>query len=378
MTRLFVLGLAACIAFGCSWEYPIWIPHDSSADPLYRFVEHGKAGFIDSTGRVVIPPKFEPWGNSGSAFHDGLLEIALSDGVYADRTGKIVIQKDLYRGWAFSEGLAVAMRKGEDLWGYIDTSGEFAISPRFASSLDDYVWSFSDGLARIKVKGNYGFIDHSGQFVIQPHLPDATDFHDGMARVVMEGPCIYFPDGPCAASSMVSVGSHDGAQHPECRFTYIDKSGNAITTSRFDRGRDFSEGLAPVRVGELWGFIDKKGNIVVAPKFEDAEPVSSGLSRIRKGTLYGYADKSGQVVVKPKFKYAESFSDGLAVVGDDAGVWYIDKRGEPAFPGRFAVGSPFFKGLAHVRLSGHAEGRSQTYAYIDHTGRRVFTYRRTD
>jgi hypothetical protein len=27
---------------------------------------------------------------------------------------------------------------------------------------------------------------------------------------------------------------------------------------------------------------------------------------------------------------------------------------------------------------GHAEGRSQTYAYVDHTGRKVFTYRRTD
>ncbi len=89
------------------------------------------------------------------------------------------------------------MRTGDNLWGYINTSGEFAISPRFESSLSDYVWSFSGGLARIKVKNKFGFIDHSGQFVIKPQFPDALDFNDGMARVVTEGPCVYFPDGPC-------------------------------------------------------------------------------------------------------------------------------------------------------------------------------------
>jgi WG containing repeat len=88
------------------------------------------------------------------------------------------------------------MKDGDDLWGYINTSGEFAIPPRFESSLNDYVWPFSDGLARIEVNHRFGFINHSGEFVIKARLPDATDFSDGMARVVMEGPCTYFPDGP--------------------------------------------------------------------------------------------------------------------------------------------------------------------------------------
>ena len=83
------------------------------------------------------------------------------------------------------------MRKGENLWGYINPSGEFTISPRFESYPNGYVSSFSEGLARISVRGKDGYIDHSGAFLIQPQFPEGADFHDGMARVVTEGPvCI--------------------------------------------------------------------------------------------------------------------------------------------------------------------------------------------
>jgi hypothetical protein len=112
MLRPLVLAFTATVAFACSWDYPIWIPRSKSADPLYRFVKNEKAGYIDGSGRVVIPPTFEPYGNYGSEFHDGLLEIGFSDGRYLDRTGKVVVDKGYYRGWDFSEGLAVAMRKG--------------------------------------------------------------------------------------------------------------------------------------------------------------------------------------------------------------------------------------------------------------------------
>lgn len=262
--------------------------------------------------------------NSGSEFHDSLLEVAVFDGKYVDRTGKLVIDGDLYRGWDFSEGLAVAMRKGQKLWGYINTSGNFAISPRFESSLSDYLWPSSDGLARIKVKGRFGFIDHSGEFVIKPDLLDATNFTDGMARVVIAGPCVYLPDGPCADPEF--VGGPGSTEHPLCKFAYIDKTGSMIGKMNFDAAREFSEGLAPVRLGEAWGFIDKTGAVVISPRFEDAEPFHSGLSRVRLNGLYGYANQSGNIAVRPRYIYAEDFSEGFAVVGDAEEYWYINQR----------------------------------------------------
>ena len=249
LMRLGILVLTATIASACSWDYPIWIPRTKSADPLYRFVKNRKAGYIDGTGHIVIPPKLAVWGNYGSAFHDGLLEIGVSDGVYVNRTGKVVIDKGLDRGWDFSEGLAVAARKDEHRWGYIDTSGKFAIQPQFAWGPDDYVRSFSDGLAMIQVKGKFGYIDHWGNFVIKPQFLDGADFSDGMARVVTEGPCVYFPEGPCGIANLQYVGGRQRENHTACQFTYIDKTGRVITQARFNYARNFSEGLAPYKWG---------------------------------------------------------------------------------------------------------------------------------
>ncbi len=77
----------------------------------------------------------------------------MSNGRYVDRSGKVVIDRGVAGGWDFSEGLAAAMSQSEKLWGYIDTSGKFAITPRFASTNQDYVWPFHDGMAKIEVKG---------------------------------------------------------------------------------------------------------------------------------------------------------------------------------------------------------------------------------
>lgn len=375
MCKPLILGLAATVAFACSSDYPIWIPRTKTADPLYRFIKNGRAGYIDRSGRVVIPPSLDPHGNYGSEFQDGSLEIAVSSGRYVDRTGKVVLDKKLYRGWDFSEGLAVAMREGEELWGYINTSGEFAVSPRFKTGGDSYVWSFSDGFARIRVDGKYGFIDHSGEFVIPPQFPDAVDFSDGMARVVVEGPCVYFPDGPCGLMNP-RIAKGQGSDHSPCKFTFIDKTGRVITKDHFDDARDFSEGLAPVQFGKLWAFIDRTGAMAIPPRFDDAQPFRSGLSRIRDHGLYGYADQSGNVVVLPQWTYAEDFSEGFAVVGSPSGpFWYIDRQGRRAFPGQFEAASPFFKGLAHVGLSSADATRTHaSFAYIDTSGHRIFTY----
>jgi len=282
MTKLirFVIGLLAVSQgiFACEADNLIWIPREKSADPLYRFVIHDKAGYIDQTGRVIIPPKFQDYGsNSGYEFHDGLLETTVSDGVYADRTGKIVINIGLFRGWDFSEGLAVAMRKDGETWGYIDLRGNFAISPRFAwvreSYPDGYPSSFSDGYAKINHLGMIGYIDRSGRFAITPSFLEGYAFHDGLARVVVEGPCVFLTDGPCLQSYVVpeKSGQRNRVEKlPKCKFAFINKSGTIVSAERYEWAKDFSEGMAAVLVNGKVGYIDRSGAMVIAPQFESA------------------------------------------------------------------------------------------------------------
>ena len=52
--------------------------------------------------------------------------------------------------WAFSEGLAAV--KQNDMWGFINREGRFAIQPRFHD-----VFGFSEGLAVVEIDKKYGY-----------------------------------------------------------------------------------------------------------------------------------------------------------------------------------------------------------------------------
>ena len=152
---------------------------------------------IDQSGKVVIPPTLPAWGNSGSEFHDGLLEIGVSDGVYVDRPEK----PSSRRGASSAVGTFPRPRRGHEgrreTRGYIDTSGAFAISPRFETYPNGYVYPFSDGLAMIDVRGKFGFIDHTGEFVIEPQFPTPP----ALAKAWLE----WLPRGLASISRMVPV-----------------------------------------------------------------------------------------------------------------------------------------------------------------------------
>ena len=123
-----VLLLASLFAQPCDTVEVVWRP-SRDADAVFPFVRDGKTGFIDESGKIIIEPKFD----YAHEFRNGLVEIHVSDGVYANVRGEIVIPHNFYRGWDFSDGLAAAMPKEKGLWGYINPRGEFTISPRFRS-----------------------------------------------------------------------------------------------------------------------------------------------------------------------------------------------------------------------------------------------------
>lgn len=90
--------------------YPVWVKD--------------KIGFIDNTGRLVIPPKFEGnyvWGE----FSDGMARVKVSTlerpGYccrfgYINSEGRVVVEPQYWEAEDFSEGLAAVLMG--DRWGY--------------------------------------------------------------------------------------------------------------------------------------------------------------------------------------------------------------------------------------------------------------------
>jgi hypothetical protein len=110
----------------------------------------GKTGFIDKTGKVVVPPEFA----SAYPFSEGLAAVSKSSSVddgwgYIDKTGKWVIVPQFQRGGSFQEHLA-RVKRGDDC-GYIDPAGAFVLQPAVSPGENGcaLVWGdFADGLSR--------------------------------------------------------------------------------------------------------------------------------------------------------------------------------------------------------------------------------------
>ena len=122
----------------------------------------GRIGFIDMTGKLVIPCQYD-WPNS---FSEGLVVANFSEGLVAakkygkmgfiDKTGKEVIPFQYEGAEPFSEGFAVV--KKNEKYGFVDKTGKEVIPCQYKLAS-----SFSEGLAAVWKDGKRRFIDKTGR-----------------------------------------------------------------------------------------------------------------------------------------------------------------------------------------------------------------------
>ena len=183
--------------------------------------ENGKYGFIDNSGNVVIPCKYD----YAEGFSEGLALVRL-DGKYGfiDKSGNEVVPCKYDDVHSFSEGLASVSLDGK--YGFIDKSGNVVIPCKY-----DNASIFSEGLAPVELDGKYGFIDKSGNVVVPFKYDWAGSFSEGRAHVYLDG-----------------------------KYGFIDKSGNVVVPCKYDDAGSFSEGRAHVYLDGREFIIDKYGN----------------------------------------------------------------------------------------------------------------------
>ena len=269
----------------------------------------GPWGFIDGTGKVVIPLRFD----EVRGFREGL---AYAKGDFRDKAPR-----------------------GE-MSGFIDKSGKWVIRSRDKTFTGD----FSEGFARFYESGKEGCIDRKGNVVIPPKFHSLRDFRNGRAAFMTE--------------------NQD--------FGFIDKTGTIVIEARYENVRPFSEDLAGVLRKSKWGYIDVNGRTVIPFKYEKALWFSYGLAAVRIDGKWGYIDKTGKMVIAPRFTGASVFQNDRAKVNiggnhygpyesrrfaDDESYWiangawrYIDKSGEFVSDLEFDNALDFRNGLAAFRI----------------------------
>jgi hypothetical protein len=338
---------------------------------LWPVMQDNKWGYIDKTGRLIIPFKFDGAG----IFSAGLAAVDIKEKTgYIDKTGKFVIQPRFISGFSFSEGLAVVLirRIGQEgktsfyKYGYIDRSGRVVIQPpQDPASLKWFAMAskglaFSEGLAYVE-HGKLGFIDKAGRLIISPTYNDAQPFSEGLAVVMLED-----------------------------KYGYIDRSGKMVIPFQFKDAGPFSEGLAAINSNEnQWGYIDKSAKLVInGEEFSLARAFSEGLAAVKgKEDKYGFIDKTGKFVIQPQFYRVGDFSEGLAaVVPVDAGwpgnLAYINHNGQiviksmstvPDRPDRVEFDLHYYRfGGGVARVSQGKDEDSDAEGYINKEGKFIW------
>src|SRR6266446_6978267 len=249
--RLICLAVVVFLcAFGVRGQRP-----ESKA--LFPVEKGGKFGFIDRTGKVVIPIQFD----SANNFHEGLALVTMSGKkAFIDMTGKTVFNAAYDIVNDFSEGLAavnigqkripnIGLISNPGKWGYLDRTGKLVIPLKFTHAED-----FSEGLAAVTDGDRGGFIDHSGNMIFEAPLDVTLGFHEGVAGVLLRGTITFF--------------DRIGKRLP-------------IAADYGPKSSSFSEGLVPISAKGKWGFVDQTGKLVIGGQFEDAEDFSEGLAPVK-------------------------------------------------------------------------------------------------
>ena len=336
--------VAICISF-CS--HTIYV---SDEEPLYKIQLEGMSGYINAKGQIVITPQ---WIFAGD-FSEGLAAVPIKKSKpsgageeqklpwigFIDKSGDVVLEPDCGYARSFSEGLAAAEKDGK--YGFIDKSGEFVIPPRY-----DFVSEFSEGIALVAFFEPYGtlreksyYIDREGKIISDETMYASSWFSGGL--------------GPAGIG-----------ESPDRKFGYINIEGEFVIEPVFEYARNFSNGIAAVKMDGKWGFIDKTGDITIEPRFEDAGEFADGLCNVKLDDLWGYIDETGAFVVEPRYYDAEAFTEGMGAFTTgqtyDQKHGFVDTEGNVVIEPFFFHAEQFKNGLAWVGFKGE-------YGYINKDG----------
>lgn len=231
-----------------------------------------KWGFIDREGKEVIPPKYSLTGTfdhgvvvvGNGTWEDGYTygyvnkegEEFVPVGTYSDASGQFF--DDLAwvnTGGQFTRGCVIGGK-----YGFIDTSGKEVIPLKY-----DEVRNFSDGVAVVRQGNNWSIIDTTGKKLVSlgSKYSYVSGFSDGLA-------CVRKGNAPV------------------WRYGFIDKTGKEVIPVQYETGSEFHEGLAAIMVDGKYGYIDKNGTVVVPFQYDIACDFCEGIARIINGGKSGF------------------------------------------------------------------------------------------
>jgi hypothetical protein len=247
------------------------------AEGLMPVIAGGKQGYVDRTGALVIPAKFD----EAYAFQGGLAAVAEGEKrFFIDKTGTVVFTaEEAGDVQGFVGDIAVAGKEGT--YGLIGRDGKFVMSPRFSSLyIDNGILIALDG-------EKLGIVDRAGSWISPTDFDSIGQFSNGVAPAEKAG-----------------------------KWGFIDTCGKWKIEPKYDMAVGFEGGPARVKLGGKWGLIDASGVEVRAPDLAyigDGVWTDGLISFSPDEVKYGLLDATGKIAVEPKYDSVEPLGGGILI-----------------------------------------------------------------
>ncbi len=351
------LDASGKLTIPCDWD-DAW---RFSPEGFAVVTRDGKRGFIDKAGKVIVEPV---WDGAVNFAKEGVGMVRRGAGWgLVDTAGQLLCEPNCSINWRpdrrFDLGLlrlyyGLSDRPEERYSALLDLYGKEVPESRCKSTImrNDFFYCSSPERTRLigangqklgTVAGEFrwesnelvhvllreaetmGLADRKGEWVVRPHqFTTIRRFSEGLA--------------PCLSKSR--------------KWGFIDRAGKIVIKNEWDEVRDFSDGFAAVRRGNLWGFINRSGNVVAKPEWDEVRDFRDGVASVRRGFKWGLVGPDGEHIAEPAWTMIGGFSEGLAAVTSDPVRLYaflttsfVEKNGKAAFGGK--TWKLFWRGVAN-------------------------------
>ncbi|MER7731826.1 WG repeat-containing protein [Streptomyces erythrochromogenes] len=277
---------------------------------LSRFRRAGLFGYADPSGAAVVAARFL----GAEEFHHGLAVVRTEDGAgYADPTGRVVAGGFDAAGRFGPAGLAPVRPVAGGPCGYVDREGRSVIAPRF-----DGARPFgAGGAAPVRIGELWGLVDTAGEWITEPCFRLLESFDEnGLAYAVGGGPGDSFAG-------------------------FVDRRGERVLRRESEMDDALWCGLLKVGNGFARGFVDPAGRQVIEPHYawvERFSPCGAAVACVDDGTpRWGvlrtdgsFAPSAHREPLTDREGWVVGFDDvtGLAAfVSGDGAVVHVDAGG---------------------------------------------------
>lgn len=307
------------------------------AEGFDAVLKDGKWGFVDTSGKLVIPLQFE----SPAQFRNGFATVKKEGKMgIIDKTGKLLVDFLYDYIGDYNDGLFSA-RDLKSKYGFIDSANNVIIP--FEYDEVNISW-FSGGIAILQKGNKYGAVDKANKTVV-PFEYDELGITDGFAKgyvVGKKGNKTLLVDKTGKPVNLPNIELYEKIQPIENNLLVVkekksgkegivDLTGKVIIPLKYNSVSNFYKGYAIVEGDSGRYLLGEEGKTV----FEQAPFLN--LQILENNLFYGNTTKdetmylfdiTGKHVVEEGFGSIIPMAENMLLVNRDGKAWYINYKGE--------------------------------------------------